>query len=194
MKKPDFTKGLIPAIIQDYYSKNVLMLGYMNEEAYTKTINESRVTFFSRSKNRLWTKGETSGNYLQLKSLSVDCDNDTILIKAIPQGPTCHKGTDTCFGTSNISTDLGFLESIIKNRKQKPSQQSYTSQLLSNSVNKVAQKVGEEAVELVIEAKDNNNELFLNEAADLMYHYLVLLAKKDFELNDVIDVLKNRHK
>jgi phosphoribosyl-AMP cyclohydrolase / phosphoribosyl-ATP pyrophosphohydrolase len=189
---PDFTKGLIPAIIQDFDTKNVLMLGYMNQQAFDKSIEEKRVTFYSRSKQRLWTKGETSGNYLTIKSIVLDCDNDTILIKAEPSGPICHKGTDTCFDNDNKSTDLGFLEATIQDRIANPKADSYTTSLLESGINKVAQKVGEEAVELVIESKDDNDDLFLNEAADLMYHYLVLLAAKDFELNDVINVLKSR--
>ncbi|MTI41567.1 bifunctional phosphoribosyl-AMP cyclohydrolase/phosphoribosyl-ATP diphosphatase HisIE [Fulvivirga lutimaris] len=194
-KTPDFSKGLLPAIIQDYYSKNVLMLGYMNEEAFQLTLKEEVVTFFSRSKSRLWKKGETSGNFLNAVSVDVDCDADAILIKAVPVGPACHKGTDTCFGEfKNISTDLGFLEKTIQDRKNNPSDASYTNSLLQKGINKVAQKVGEEAVELVIEAKDDNDDLFLNEGADLMYHYLVLLAAKGFELNDVIDVLREREK
>ncbi|QSE96182.1 bifunctional phosphoribosyl-AMP cyclohydrolase/phosphoribosyl-ATP diphosphatase HisIE [Fulvivirga lutea] len=193
MIQPDFSKGLVPAIIQDYFTNNVLMLGYMNEEALSKTADEKKVTFFSRSKNRLWTKGETSGNYLLVKSIEVDCDKDTLLIKAAPQGPTCHKGNDTCFGEQkNESNDLSFLQNTISNRKENPKEGSYTNELLNN-LNKAAQKVGEEAVELVIEAKDNNEELFLNEAADLMYHYLVLLTAKDYKLDDVIQVLKKRH-
>lgn len=191
--QPDFSKGLIPAIIQDYYTKNVLMLGYMNEEAYAKTMAEQRVTFFSRSKNRLWTKGETSNNFLEVKSMELDCDKDTILILAEPKGPACHKGNDTCFGEQlNIGRDLSFLENTIQNRKLNPKEGSYTNELLNN-LNKAAQKVGEEAVELVIEAKDDNEELFLDEGADLMYHYLVLLAAKGYELNDIIKVLKKRH-
>jgi phosphoribosyl-AMP cyclohydrolase / phosphoribosyl-ATP pyrophosphohydrolase len=189
---PDFKKGLIPAIIQDSNTKNVLMLGYMNQEAFGKSVEENRVTFYSRSKQRLWTKGETSGNYLTIKSIALDCDNDTILIKAEPSGPVCHKGTDTCFGNANTSTDLGFLEATIQDRIANPKASSYTTSLLESGINKVAQKVGEEAIELVIESKDDNDELFLNEAADLMYHYLVLLAAKGFELNDVINVLKSR--
>ena len=194
-KQPDFSKGLLPVIIQDYYSKNVLMLGYMNEEAFNITLKDEVVTFFSRSKNRLWKKGETSGNFLKAVAINIDCDADTILIKAIPEGPTCHTGTDTCFGDfKNSSTDLGFLEKTIQERKNNPSESSYTNSLLQKGINKVAQKVGEEAVELVIEAKDDNDDLFLNEGADLMYHYLVLLAAKGFELNDVINVLKAREK
>jgi len=194
---PNFDKadGLIPAVVQDYYTKNVLMLGYMNEEAFNKTVKEQRVTFFSRSKNRLWTKGETSENYLDVKNIEIDCDQDTLLIKAVPHGPTCHKGNDTCFGEDkNKSTDLGFLENVIMDRVANPQAGSYTNKLLDSGINKVAQKVGEEAVELVIEAKDDNKELFLNEAADLLYHLQVLLAAKKFELNDVIEVLRKRHK
>jgi len=195
--QPDFSKlyGLIPAIVQDYYTKKVLMLGFMNEEAIKNTVESKKVTFFSRSKQRLWTKGETSGNFLHLKSLQLDCDKDTLLIMAIPEGPACHKGTDTCFGDyKNNATDLEFLESTIQERVKNPKEGSYTNKLLDSGINKVAQKVGEEAVELVIEAKDNNEELFLNEASDLMYHYLVLLAAKGYSLNDVIGVLRDRHK
>jgi len=193
----DFDKmdGLVPVVVQDFYSKNVLMLGFMNKEAFEKTKKDQRVTFYSRSKQRLWTKGETSGHYLDVKFMQLDCDNDTLLIKAVPQGPTCHKGNDTCFGEGkNKSTDLGFLEATIQDRVKNPSESSYTNRLLNSGINKVAQKVGEEAVELVIEAKDNNEELFLNEAADLMYHYQVLLAAKGYQLDDVIRVLKDRHK
>ena len=171
------------------------MLGYMDQEAFDKTLQEGRVTFFSRSKNRLWTKGETSGNFLQVKDISLDCDNDTLLILVDPVGPVCHLDNDTCFGEiPNKSTDLSFLEKTIQHRIKNPKEGSYTNSLLQKGINKVAQKVGEEAVELVIEAKDNSDELFLGEAADLMYHYLVLLAAKGFELNDVIEVLKERHK
>ncbi|MEL7005347.1 MAG: bifunctional phosphoribosyl-AMP cyclohydrolase/phosphoribosyl-ATP diphosphatase HisIE [Bacteroidota bacterium] len=194
---PDFdkTNGLIPAIIQDSKSKNILMLGYMNEEALRKTEKEGRVTFYSRSKKRLWTKGETSNNFLNVRDIKIDCDNDTLLIQAEQDGPTCHKGNDTCFSDEpNKSTDLGFLEKTIQERKVNPKEGSYTNLLLNKGINKVAQKVGEEAVELVIEAKDDNEELFLNEASDLMYHYLVLLAAKGYELNDVIKVLQERHK
>lgn len=195
-QQPDFTKldGLIPAVVQDAYTSHVLMVGFMNQEAYHKTKTDGRVTFYSRTKKRLWTKGETSGNFLTVKDILIDCDNDTLLIKALPAGPVCHTGTDTCFGASkNKATDLGFLERTIQERKRNPKEGSYTNILLNKGINKVAQKVGEEAVELVIEAKDDNKELFLNEAADLMYHYLVLLAAKDFELDDVITVLKERH-
>lgn len=185
---------LIPAIIQDANTSKVLMLGYMNAEAFEKTKKEKRVTFFSRSKNRLWTKGESSGNFLNVEEIRIDCDKDTILIKAIPLGPTCHTGADTCFNENNISQEnfLFKLESVIEERKNNPSDTSYTSSLLKKGINKVAQKVGEEAVELVIEAKDNNKDLFINEAADLMYHYLVLLSAKEFSLKDVIAVLKTR--
>ncbi|MDX1629399.1 MAG: bifunctional phosphoribosyl-AMP cyclohydrolase/phosphoribosyl-ATP diphosphatase HisIE [Fulvivirga sp.] len=195
-EKPDFSKsnGLLPAVVQDYYTKNVLMVGFMNEEALKKTLEKEKVTFFSRSKQRLWTKGESSENYLHVQSIRLDCDQDTFLIKAVPAGPTCHTGNDTCFGkVANKSTDLGFLESIIQNRKTNKKAGSYTNILLEAGINKVAQKVGEEAVELIIESKDDDENLFLNEAADLIYHYLVLLAAKDHTLDDVIQVLKNRH-
>jgi len=195
--KPDFTKsidGLIPVIIQDNITNVVLMLGYMNQEAFEKTQQEKRVTFFSRSKNRLWTKGEESGNFLNVNSLLIDCDNDTILIKATPAGPTCHTGADTCFNEKNASTDfLTELETIIRDRKNNPTEKSYTASLFAKGINKIAQKVGEEAVEIVIEAKDNNDELFKGEAADLLFHYLILLQAKNFSLNDIIQVLKNRH-
>ena len=195
--KPDFTKspdGLIPAIIQDNITNVVLMLGYMNQEAFDKTQQEKRVTFFSRSKNRLWTKGEESGNFLDFNSLLIDCDQDTILIKATPAGPTCHKGSDTCFNEKNISPNfLIELETIIRDRKNNPTDKSYTASLFAKGINKIAQKVGEEAVEVVIEAKDNNDELFKGEAADLLFHYLILLQAKNFTLNDIIEVLKDRH-
>ncbi len=194
---PDFTKspdGLIPVIIQDTITNVVLMLGYMNQEAFEKTQQEKRVTFFSRSKNRLWTKGEESGNFLNVNSVLIDCDNDTILIKASPVGPTCHTGADTCFNEKNISIDfLTELETIIRDRKNNPTDTSYTSSLFAKGINKIAQKVGEEAVELVIEAKDNNEKLFKDEAADLLFHYLILLQAKNFTLNDIINVLKSRH-
>lgn len=193
--KIDFSKlnGLVPCVVQDAVTLRVLMLGFMNEEAYNKTLKEKRVTFFSRSKQRLWTKGETSGNFLELVDILVDCDNDTLLVKAKPLGPACHTGADTCFNEVNSNWDLSSLENTIQDRKKNPKKGSYTNTLLDSGINKVAQKVGEEAVELVIEAKDNNKELFLGEAADLMYHYLVLLAAKDFTLNDVLEVLKKRH-
>jgi len=186
--------GLVPCIVQDSKTSQVLMLGFMNEEAYLKTKLEKRVTFFSRSKQRLWTKGETSGNFLEVEHILVDCDQDTLLIKAKPLGPVCHTGADTCFNEKNERWDLGSLEAVIKERKSNPVKGSYTSSLFEAGINKVAQKVGEEAVELVIEAKDNNKELFLNEAADLMYHYLVLLTEKGFALEDVMEILKKRHR
>lgn len=188
--------GLIPAIIQDATTKTVLMLGYMNSEAIEKTRATGLVTFYSRSKKRLWTKGEESKNHLKLVSISNDCDNDTLLIKATPAGPTCHTGSDTCWNESNEADTVLFirqLSNIIEDRKNNPSEESYTSKLMSRGINKVAQKVGEEAVELVIEAKDDNDELFLGEAADLMYHYLVLLSAKHKSVDDVIEVLKKRH-
>lgn len=186
--------GIVPCVVQDASTRTVLMLGFMNEEALRKTLAEKRVTFYSRSKKRLWTKGETSGNFLTLVDMKVDCDYDTLLISVTPTGPTCHTGADTCFGDSNKAQGLKFLEKIILDRKKNPKPGSYTNTLLSSGINKVAQKVGEEAVELVIEAKDNNKELFLGEAADLMYHYLVLLAAKDLTLDDVMKVLHQRHK
>jgi phosphoribosyl-ATP pyrophosphohydrolase/phosphoribosyl-AMP cyclohydrolase len=195
---PNFNKsenGLIPVIIQDNLTNVVLMLGYMNAEAFEKTKKENRVTFFSRSKNRLWTKGEESENYLDVNSILIDCDQDTILIKATPHGPTCHTGDDTCFKEKNNSENFLFeLETIIRERKNNPSDTSYTSSLFKKGINKIAQKVGEEAVEVVIEAKDDNRSLFLNEASDLLYHYLILLQAKDASLNDIISVLKERDK
>jgi phosphoribosyl-ATP pyrophosphohydrolase/phosphoribosyl-AMP cyclohydrolase len=169
------------------------MLGFMNAEALEKTISEKRVTFFSRSKQRLWTKGETSGNFLEVTDIISDCDQDTILVKARPVGPACHTGADTCFSERNPSWSISALERIIVDRKENPKEGSYTTTLFNSGMNKIAQKVGEEAVELVIEAKDNNKDLFLNEAADLMYHYIVLLQAKGFSLNDVESVLKQRH-
>jgi len=190
-----YSDGLVPAIIQDANTGKVLMLGFMDEAALAKTQELQKVTFFSRGKNRLWTKGEESGNYLILKEIKVDCDNDTLLIKAIPQGPTCHTGADTCWNEKNEADNfLLHLEQIIADRKNNPSGTSYTSSLFAKGINKVAQKVGEEAVELVIEAKDDNKELFLGEAADLLFHYLILLQAKDHSLADVITVLKQRHK
>lgn len=196
MIPPKFEKfhGLVPAIIQDVNTQRVLMLGFMNEEAWTKTCQTNRVTFYSRTKKRLWTKGEESGNFLHVKKIQNDCDNDTLLISAEPEGPVCHTGADTCFNEANLEAGLGFLEKIIADRKANPAAESYTNKLFNAGINKVAQKVGEEAVELVIEAKDNNDDLFLNEAADLMYHYLVLLAAKNFTLSDVEKVLRSRHK
>ena len=190
------SEGLIPAIVQDATTKTVLMLGYMNAEAVAKTLEINKVTFFSRSKQRLWTKGEESGNFLSFKSLQNDCDKDTLLIQATPQGPTCHKGTDTCWGESNTES-YGFLselETIITERKENASSEtSYVSELFEKGLNKIAQKVGEEAVEVVIEAKDDNDDLFLNESADLLFHYLILLQAKGFKLDAVIEVLKSRH-
>ena len=198
--KIDFNKnadGLVPAIIQDATSKNVLMLGFMNQEALEITQNTKKVTFFSRSKNRLWTKGEESGNFLNLVDLKLDCDNDTLLIFVKPEGPTCHTGSDTCWNDSN-KVSYGFisiLENIISNRiEQADASTSYVASLFNKGINKVAQKVGEEAVELVIEAKDNNDTLFLNESADLLFHYLLLLQAKGFKLNDVVEILKAREK
>ena len=190
------SEGLIPAIIQDATTKTVLMLGYMNAEAVSKTIESGKVTFFSRSKQRLWTKGEESGHFLILNSIKNDCDNDSLLIQATPQGPTCHKGTDSCWGESKVET-YGFLsklETIISDRKENAnSQTSYVSELFEKGLNKIAQKVGEEAVEVVIEAKDDNDDLFLNESADLLFHYLILLQAKGYKLESVVEVLKGRH-
>jgi len=188
-------QGLIPAIIQDANTNMVLMLGYMNQEAFDKTIATKKVTFFSRSKKRLWTKGEESGNFLNLVTIQNDCDEDTLLIKVIPSGPTCHNGTDTCWGEEN-SNNLAFLtqlESVIKQRRESGDEKSYVNDLFKKGINKIAQKVGEEAVEVVIEAKDNNNELFLNESADLLFHYLILLQAKNYQLKDVVEVLKDRN-
>ena len=193
-KTPD---NLIPAIIQDNETKNVLMLGYMNQEALDKTLATNKVTFFSRTKNRLWTKGEESGNFLELVSIKVDCDNDTLLVKVNPVGPTCHTGLDTCWQEAN-NQEFGFLsklENTISKRKENADvEKSYVASLFATGINKIAQKVGEEAVEVVIEAKDNNNDLFLSESADLLFHYLILLQAKGFKLNDVVDVLKGREK
>ncbi len=194
----DFEKmdGLVPAIVQDALSGKILMQGYMTEEALAKTKETGMVTFFSRSKNRLWTKGETSGNFMELVSITVDCDGDSILVKANPRGPVCHTGADTCWDETN-SSKTGFIDqlrAIIKDRKNNPSDKSYTASLFAKGINKVAQKVGEEAVEIVIEAKDDNKDLFLGEAADLLYHYLVLLEAKGYELDEVMEVLIKRHK
>jgi len=195
--KIDFKKysdGLAPAIIQDHKTQKVLMLGFMNEEALQKTMREGKVTFYSRSKKRLWTKGEESGNFLLLKELMSDCDDDALLIKAEPTGPVCHTGADTCWSEKNHAEDfLSYLEHIIELRKNSDDQKSYVHQLFKKGINKIAQKVGEEAVELVIEAKDVNNDLFLNEASDLLFHYLILLQAKGFKLDDVIRILKERH-
>lgn len=186
--------GLTPAIIQNYNTSQVLMLGYMNEESYLKTVDEGKVTFFSRSKNRLWTKGEVSGNFLIVKEIRMDCDNDTLLIKVIPVGPTCHTGSTSCF---NEETDKGFLyelEQIINQRIEDNVPDSYTNKLFRGGINKVAQKVGEEAVELIIEAKDHSIDLFKNEAADLLFHLLILLKAKGFSLTEIEEVLSERHK
>ena len=195
--KPDFSKyhdGLVPVIIQDAISNKVLMLGFMNEEALNKTNTEGKVTFFSRSKQRLWTKGETSNNFLLIKEIISDCDNDTLLIKVSPTGPVCHTGADTCFNENNSSFSLEKLEFVIAERKNNPTPSSYTSSLFAKGINEIAQKVGEEAVELVIESKDDNKEKFLGEAADLLYHYLVLLQAKNYKLEDVVNILAQRHK
>ncbi|MEO9533198.1 MAG: bifunctional phosphoribosyl-AMP cyclohydrolase/phosphoribosyl-ATP diphosphatase HisIE [Crocinitomicaceae bacterium] len=186
-------EGLIPAVIQDSVTKNVLMLGYMNQDAYDQTIETKKVTFFSRSKKRLWTKGEESGNFLNLVSIANDCDNDSLLIQVNPAGPTCHKGTITCWGDPTLTT-VEYLEKTIKSRKEKPEQTSYVSSLFEKGINKIAQKVGEEAVEVVIEAKDSNDELFLSESADLLFHYLILLQAKGFKFRDVLNRLEKRKK
>ena len=195
--KVDFSKytdGLVPAIIQDDITGKVLMLGFMNEEALAKTQELNKVTFFSRSKNRLWTKGEESGNFLLLKSISSDCDEDSLLIKVNPVGPVCHTGADTCWGEKNSNSNFLFqLEQIIVDRKNNPSEKSYASSLFEKGINKIAQKVGEEAVELVIEAKDNDPDLFKNEAADLLFHYLILLQAKGHSLSEIQDILISRH-
>lgn len=188
--------GLVPAIIQDVETKTVLMLGYMNDEAYKETLKTGLVTFYSRTKQRLWTKGEESGNVLQLENIKIDCDNDTLLVQVKPSGPTCHTGSDTCWNEENTSS-FGFiskLEATIKDRKEnfKPNE-SYVASLFEKGINKIAQKVGEEAVEVVIEAKDNNDALFLSESADLLFHYLILLQAKGFSLSDVVKELKKRH-
>lgn len=191
-KSPD---GLVPAIIQDASTHRVLMLGYMNQESLNKTLEIGKVTFFSRSKNRLWTKGEESGYFLMLEEIKVDCDKDTLLVTARPTGPVCHTGADTCFEEKNQNENfLIELENTILDRHKNPTETSYTASLFKAGINRVAQKVGEEAVEVVIEAKDDNEELFLNESADLLYHYLVLLIAKGYVLEDVMKVLKKRHK
>ena len=195
--KPEFSKysdGLVPVIIQDAITSTVLMLGFMNEEALAKTNAEGKVTFFSRSKQRLWTKGEISGNFLLVKEILADCDNDTLLIKAVPSGPVCHTGADTCFNEINPSFSLERLEEIINDRKENPSAGSYTSSLFEKGNAKIAQKVGEEAVELVIESTGKDDERFLNEGADLLFHYLVLLQTKNYKLKDITRILALRHK
>lgn len=194
---PDFTKypdRLVPVILQDHASSKVLMLGFMNEEALNRTKLEGKVTFYSRSKQRLWTKGESSGNFLQVKEILADCDNDTLLIKAEPAGPVCHTGADTCFHETNLRFTLEKLEAVIADRRNNPAENSYTSSLFAKGINKIAQKLGEEAVELVIESKDNDEEKFLGEAADLLYHYLVLLQAKNHSLSDVVRKLAEREK
>ena len=192
----DFNKnkdGLVPAIIQDNNTYKVLMLGYLNKESLSLTLSTDVVHFYSRTKQRIWKKGEESGNELKVVSLKEDCDNDTLLIKVNPVGPVCHKGDDTCFEDSNMSDDFIItLENIIQDRKNNPSDSSYVSSLFKKGTNKIAQKVGEEAVELVIEAKDDNDDLFLNESADLMFHYLILLQEKGFKMKDVVKILKER--
>jgi phosphoribosyl-ATP pyrophosphohydrolase/phosphoribosyl-AMP cyclohydrolase len=196
----NFTKyadGLVPAIVQDVSTKNVLMLGFMNQASVDATISLKKVTFFSRSKNRLWTKGEESGHHLNYLSMSLDCDEDTLLIQANPVGPVCHTGADTCWGEENTIESHDFLvhlEQVIEQRKNAAPDSSYVASLFAKGINKIAQKVGEEAVELVIEAKDQNNELFLDESADLLFHYLMLLQAKGFKLSDVVKILKMRHK
>ena len=196
MEQIDFSKGngLVPVVIQDYKTLQVLMVGYMNEEALIKTRKEKKVTFFSRSKNRLWTKGETSGNYLDVVEITADCDNDSILIKVNPAGPVCHTGSTSCFGDEGAKGFVYQLEHIINQRIENNVVDSYTNKLYKKGINKVAQKVGEEAVELVIEAKDNNIDLFKNEAADLLYHLLILLKTKGVNLQSIEEVLKERHK
>jgi phosphoribosyl-ATP pyrophosphohydrolase/phosphoribosyl-AMP cyclohydrolase len=194
--KIDFTKGngLVPVVIQDNNTLQVLMVGYMNEEAFEKTEKEGKVTFFSRSKNRLWTKGETSGNYLYVEEILSDCDNDSILIEVNPAGPVCHKGSTSCFGDVTAKGFIYKLEQVINKRIENNSEDSYTNKLYKKGINKVAQKVGEEAVELIIEAKDENIELFENEAADLLYHFLILLKAKGINLESIEKVLQKRHK
>ncbi|MCX6327036.1 MAG: bifunctional phosphoribosyl-AMP cyclohydrolase/phosphoribosyl-ATP diphosphatase HisIE [Bacteroidia bacterium] len=191
----DFSKGngLVPVVIQDNNTLQVLMVGYMNEEAYSKTRDEGKVTFFSRSKNRLWTKGETSGNYLYVEEILSDCDNDSILIKAKPAGPVCHTGSTACFGEETAKGFIYQLEQVINQRIENDINDSYTNKLFKKGINKVAQKVGEEAVELIIEAKDDNIELFKNEAADLLYHLLILLKAKGINLQSIEELLQKRH-
>ena len=186
--------GLVPVIIQNYLTQQVLMLGYMNQDAFNKTEKEGKVTFFSRSKNRLWTKGETSGNFLLVKEIQLDCDKDALLIKAEPKGPTCHSGSTSCFNEETSKGFLYSLEQTISQRIDSNDETSYTNQLFKQGINKVIQKVGEEAVELVIEAKDDNDDLFKNEAADLLYHFLILLKVKNVQLENVEQILSLRSK
>lgn len=189
-----YTDGLVPAVVQDYMTHKVLMLGFMSAEAVDKTMELQKVTFFSRSKQRLWTKGEESGHFLHLKSIAVDCDNDTLLIKALPEGPTCHTGADTCWNEKNHADHfLTYLEQIIELRKKGNPDESYVARMFAKGLNKIAQKVGEEAVEMVIEAKDDNANLFLNESADLLFHYLLLLNAKGHNLAEVLQILQSRH-
>lgn len=190
----DKSNGLLPVIIQDNQTQQVLMLGYMNDEAFEKTRAENRVTFFSRSKNRLWTKGETSGNFLEVISIKEDCDNDTLLIMVKPNGPTCHNGTISCFGNKTPISFLTELENTIENRISNPTSELYVASLFEKGINKIAQKVGEEAIELVIEAKNDNQDLFIGEAADLLFHYLLLLQAKNLKLNDIEQELQRRMK
>lgn len=195
-KEPNFKNknDLLPAIIQNALNNDVLMLGYMNREAYNLTVETKKVTFFSRSRQKLWVKGETSSNFLNVNNIYVDCDKDTILIKAIPEGPTCHTGDYSCFGIESDKLQfLSYLQQLIEKRKKDMPENSYTTKLFTKGINKIAQKVGEEAVELIIEAKDNNRELFVNEAADLMYHLLVLLSAKNESIENIVEVLKKRH-
>jgi len=193
--KIDFSKGngLVPVVIQDNDTLQVLMVGYMNEEAFKKTGEEKKVTFFSRSKNRLWTKGETSGNYLYVREILADCDNDSILIKVNPAGPVCHTGSESCFGKEDSKGFVYRLEKIIDQRIEEDQAESYTNKLYKKGINKVAQKVGEEAVELIIESKDDNIDLFRNESADLLYHFLILLKAKKVTFKEIEEVLKGRH-
>ena len=192
-----YADGLVPAIVQDQQTGKVLMLGFMNQEAVDATISQQKVTFFSRTKNRLWTKGEESGHFLNLVNMQLDCDQDTLLIQANPNGPVCHTGTDTCWGEENKKSSVDFLqelETVIANRKNAAPESSYVASLFQKGINKIAQKVGEEAVETVIEAKDQNDELFIGEAADLLFHYLILLQAKGFTLTDITKELQKRHK
>ena len=195
----DFNKagGLIPAVVQDAATDKILMVGFMNDEAYQKTVDSNLITFYNRTRNCLWTKGEESGNFLDVVKILEDCDHNTLLIKANPRGPVCHTGNDTCFGEENNKNGIFFLEYLqdfITSRKKEMPEGSYTTKLFESGINKIAQKVGEEAVELVIEAKDQNDDLFLNEAADLMYHFIVLLTARGYQLRDVAGVLNSRHR
>jgi len=197
MKNPDFSKidGLIPAIVQDYRTGIVLMLGFMNSEAYNKTRNEGLVTFFSRTRQKLWTKGEESGNHLKVVDMKLDCDNDTVLIKADPEGPVCHTGTISCFGEETESglQFLSELQDLLRSRKKNKPEDSYTAKLFSSGTNAIAQKLGEESIELIIESKEKDDKRFLDESADLLFHYLLLLIDRGYELSDVTEVLKKRH-